>query len=487
MTIKVPFTLPIAAVEEFADANFGDARLNKRLMTVASRVESAPGASFPKSATSPSDLEATYRFLSNERVTSAAILAPHLAATRERAKTVGTLLAIEDTTEARFGGTHPREGLGALINGGQGFLFHASLLVGLVDEVPVPLGLGGYEIVVRTSKRPKPATKKEKKANERTVRADPDRESERWLRVALATEAALEPDGLKPIHVADREGDNFDFFGPLAKSRFVIRLAQPRVVTKVANFTPTPGRPRPLLDDAVVGLAVQTEREVPLSARVTSRGRRRVEAPRPVRKARLALTATSVEMPAPRGAHFREKVSLNIVEVTEVEPPEGQEPVHWRLLTTEPIDTAANICRVVDIYRARWLIEEFFKTLKSGCAMEQRQLETQAGLENALAVEIPIAWQMLLLRHIARDAPETPAANVVSPRLLELLMFMARTPVANRWGIKLSPAPTAKEALWAVARIGGHLPNNGAPGWLTVRRGFDELMTMLIVWPGCDR
>ena len=62
-------------------------------------------------------------------------------------------------------------------------------------------------------------------------------------------------------------------------------------------------------------------------------------------------------MPAPRGAHFRETVSLNIVEVTEVEPPEGQEPVHWRLLTTEPIDTAANICRVVDIYRARWLIE----------------------------------------------------------------------------------------------------------------------------------
>ena len=484
----LPFPVPLSVAAEFADADFGDARLSQRLVTVASRMASSPAESFPKTATSPSDLEATYRFFRNERVTSAAILAPHLAATRERAKSVTTLLSIEDTTEARFGGTAPREGLGSLMNGGQGFFLHASLLVGLLDDDAVPLGLGGYEILTREEKREKPTTKAARQAQAKKVRADPNREAKRWLRVAQATDEALKLENLEAIHVADREGDNYDFFGPLAKSRFVIRMAQPRVVASdVEGFVPSPGQPRPQLDDAVVGLTVRAKRSVHISAQVTSGGRRRAATPRASREAELELTATTVTLRPPPISDFKEPVTLNVVQVTEVNVPEGEEPVSWRLLTTEPISTEAEVCRIVDMYRARWLIEEFFKALKTGCGMEDRQLETKERLENALAVEIPIAWQMLALRHAARSKPQAPASSVLPAAVISLLVFMATTPGANRWGIKLAKHPTAKEALWAIARIGGHLPNNGDPGWLTIRRGFDDVMTMLTVWPRCDQ
>ena len=481
MTEKPP--LPLSVVDEFAGADFGDARLTQRLAIVASRIAAAPAESLPKSSTSPSDLEATYRFFRNERVSAAAILAPHLAATRARARQVTTLLSIEDTTEARFGGASRRDGLGELPKDGQGFLLHASLLVGLVDAQAIPLGLGAYELINRTTKRETTTTKAAAKAQEKRIRADPERETLRWLRVAQATDNALATEHLSAIHVADREGDNYDFFAPLAKSRFVIRLTHSRAVTnQVDGFVPSAGRPRPRIDDVVQGLTVRARRSVDLSNRVKS-GNRRVENPRAAREAELTMTATTVSLRPPSISDCRDCVTLNVVEVKEVSAPDGEEPVSWRLLTTEPIATEADVCRVVDIYRARWLIEEFFKALKTGCSMEKRQLETQQGLENTLAVEIPIAWQMLALRHASR-IPTTPANTVLPAAVLALLSWMATTPGKNRWGIKLPTptAPTAKEALWAIARIGGHLPNNGPPGWITIRRGLDDVMTILSVW-----
>lgn len=483
MTEKPPFLLPVSVVDEFAGAEFGDARLTRRLAVVASRLAAAPAESLPRSSTSPSDLEATYRFLRNDRVSAAAILAPHLAATRKRARNVQTLLSVEDTTEMRFGGRSRREGLGELTKGGQGFLLHASLLVGLVDEQAIPFGLGAYEVLTRTTKREKTTTKAAAKVKEKRIRTDPERETTRWLRVAQATDKALAEENLSAIHVADREGDNYDFFGPLVTSRFVIRLTHSRAVTNhVEGFVPSVGHPRPRIDDVVVGLAVRARRAVELRNGGTS-SNRRDRNPRPSREAELAITATTVSFQPPSLSDCKDPVTLNVVDVKEVDTPEGEEPVSWRLLTTEPIATEADVCRVVDIYRARWLIEEFFKALKTGCAVEDRQLETQTRLENALAVEIPIAWQMLALRHAAR-IPKTPANTVLPASVLAFLSWMATTPGKNRWGIKLPTptSPTAKEALWAIARIGGHLPNNGPPGWITIRRGLDDVMAILSVW-----
>jgi hypothetical protein len=97
------------------------------------------------------------------------------------------------------------------------------------------------------------------------------------------------------------------------------------------------------------------------------------------------------------------------VEAREINPPENESPVHWRLVTTEPIDTNDEVAAVIDAYRRRWIVEEFFKALKTGCRYQQLQLESARALLIALSIETAIAWRMLLLRWLAHHEPEAPA------------------------------------------------------------------------------
>ncbi len=167
-------------------------------------------------------------------------------------------------------------------------------------------------------------------------------------------------------------------------------------------------------------------------------------------------------------------LSVNVVEVFEPAPPEGEEAIAWRLMTTEPIATPEDRARVVDFYRARWRIEEFFKALKTGCAYEKRQLESEHSLLNALAILVPVAWRLLLLRHLARNMPEEKASAVFSEDQLNLLRLLSKR-------VKLTADPTLQEVLLAVAGLGGHLKNNGPPGWQTIGRGYDDFA---MAWSG---
>ena len=167
-------------------------------------------------------------------------------------------------------------------------------------------------------------------------------------------------------------------------------------------------------------------------------------------------------------------LALNVVRVWELTPPEGEKPVEWLLLTSEPITTPEQIARVVDWYRSRWVIEEFFKALKTGCSYEKRQLESFHALRNALAIFAPIAWQILLVRTEARHRPESPARGVVSEDQLAVLRAAARKPLPS--------APTARHVMLAIAALGGHLPRNGEPGWLVLARGLEKLDTLTAGW-----
>ena len=158
----------------------------------------------------------------------------------------------------------------------------------------------------------------------------------------------------------------------------------------------------------------------------------------------------------------------------EVDAPEGQEPVEWLLFTTEPVDTAEAIARVVDFYRTRWVVEEFFKALKSGCIYEERQLESRRALLNALAIFLPIACHMLWLRSRAHYAPDEPATEVLTLTQILVLRAVARRPIPK--------SPTARDVLLAVAGLGGHLKNNGEPGWASIRHGLERLLDFEIGW-----
>jgi len=216
-------------------------------------------------------------------------------------------------------------------------------------------------------------------------------------------------------------------------------------------------------------------RDVAFETASTSGGRRRRKQARQGRSTTLATSALSTTLCRPDLSRASQKtLTVNVVIVRELEPPEGQAPIEWRLLTSESIETTQDILRVVAAYRARWLIEEYFKAIKTGCSYEKLQLETLHGLKIALSFCFAIAWHMLLLRTVARDAPKVPARALMTRVQIGVLLAIAAMP-KNPWSVKLNADPNATDLLYAVARMGGHIKNNGPPGWLTLARGFHVL------------
>ena len=144
----------------------------------------------------------------------------------------------------------------------------------------------------------------------------------------------------------------------------------------------------------------------------------------------------------------------------------GEPPVEWVLLTSEPVSTMSEMTLVVEGYRTRWIIEEFFKSSKTGCAFESKQLESFHTLTNLLAYVLVVAYAMLLLRSTSRAEAE-PVEAIFSEKQLRLLRAVTR---------KLPARPTARAALLALAGLGGHLKSNGDPGWRTLSKGWRTLL-----------
>jgi Transposase DNA-binding/Transposase DDE domain len=442
---------------EFAEADLGDGRLNQRLGVLADRVAERPGESFPK-ALDDAELEAAYRFFGNEKVTPEGILAPHFRQTARRAQEAKQVLVVHDTTQFEFGGQSQREGLGRLIRPGQGFFGHFSLVT-TADGARQPLGLLGLETIFRL----KPSI-----GHKQWRLADRLGEFDRWPRAVEAANTLLE--GTSPIHVMDREADSYALLSALteARSRFVIRSSQDRVLVDEQQAG---------LRNAARAAPVTLRREVPLSPRPHSPGPKGKRHPaRRYRIAKLSFAATSVELPRTRPSRGAEAVSLklNVIHVCERRPPPGEPAVEWFLLTNLPVTTPDEIAFAVDCYRGRWTIEEFFKALKTGCQYERRQLESAHSLLNALAILAPVAWRLLLLRHLARTDTKAPASAALTPIQLEVLRAVAKTP--------LHRLPTARQAMLAVAALGGHLKSNGDPGWLVLGRGMHDLLLLELGW-----
>jgi Transposase DDE domain len=221
---------------------------------------------------------------------------------------------------------------------------------------------------------------------------------------------------------------------------------------------------------------VRATREVKLSRRkrAMAGGTSKRQAPRSPRIATLVFVARRVVIRRPTRAldTTSPSMSVNVVSVREKDAPPDVEPIDWILLTSEPIETQAQILEVVDAYRARWVIEEYFQSLKTGCAFEQRQLETKKTILNALALFTPVAWALLRMRTLSRSAERSPIGAVLSTTQIKILK--------NETGIPLRKNSSVADGCLAVARLGGHIKNNGPPGWRVLGRGYDRLLTLEI-------
>jgi hypothetical protein len=444
---------------EFDEADLGDVRLNRRLGLLADSMGDRPAASFPK-ALDDAELEAAYRFFGNDQVTPEAILAPHIRQSARRASELPRVVVVHDTTAFEFGGQSKRAGLGHLIKpSAQGFFGHFSLAIG-ADELRRPIGLLAVETVFRLNKRI---------GHKRWTKAKRIGESERWARGVDAAEDAL-AGRVSAIHVADREGDKYELLSNLVEHErgFVIRSFQDRRLA---------GEDEARLRQVASRARFTVKREVPLSPRAPSFGPKGARHPaRRHRMARLSFAATTVELPrtadAPKTCAV--SVSVHVIHVLERNPPAGLPGVEWFLLTSLPIHDDAAVLFAVDCYRSRWTIEEYFKALKTGCQFERRQLESAHSLLNALSILAPVAWRLLLLRHLARAEPTTTASTALTAKQLQVLRAVSKKP--------LPPRPNARQAMLAVAALGGHLKANGDPGWLVVGRGMHDLLLLELGW-----
>jgi len=441
-------------------------RLRERMVSSVRALQRAPDKSFPHALT-PAGYTAFGRMLRNPRVLERTPFHEVCADTVRRLASLDRVLAVHDTSEMIFGGEVLRDGLTPLNTRNQGFLAHTCFAVG-ADGDRAPLGVLHIEAVVRSTAR-----LPDKGGVNRYD--DPTRESQRWHRGVQRAEAAVGRTGLL-LHLFDREADDYTLLIEMADAgrAFIVRQRADRVLggDRVTESVRTVRHLVHVTAVPVVGRATEISR----------RGKKRPpdqlksHPPRDAREARLEVEAmrVSVQRPRPLATTLAPWLELNVVHVREVDVPAGQAPVDWWLWTSEPIDTAEQVLRVVDCYRARWVIEEFFKALKTGCRYEDRQLESFEALWIALALLLPVATRLLQLRYVARETPTRDAREVLPADAIEVLRASARC--------RLSEAPNAHEILLAVAAMGGHIKGNGPPGWLVLWRGMRDLEEQLVGW-----
>lgn len=435
-----------SVVREFVGVELGDARRSARVLKVVADLEKAPAVGLPRATKTTAALEGAYRLLNNEHVQLESLLATHGRLTVERARQAGGRpLVVIDPTAFVFHGESEREDVERLGADRHGFDAFVALAV---TRTRRPLGV--------LSIRP---TKSRGRAG-----------ADEWA--AVVANVAEKLGDVEATYVMDREADAYALFAALIDGgqEFIVRVAADRWVKEQHDGA------KEMLRELASRAPTILVRDVKL-ARRSKLGRapdaRRRHPPRDGRNATLSIRASSVILPRPPKlpTSLPDSLSLSVIHVVEERPPSGEPGVEWLLFSTRAIANADDAAEIVDGYRARWTIEEYFKALKTGCAYEKRQLESRHALLNALAILAPIAWQLLALRSVGDDS--VPASAFLDEDELTVLRSLSRD-------IKLGRSPTCAEAILAIAMLGGHIKNNGRPGWQTIWGGYEELASVVL-------
>lgn len=439
------------AHEQFGAADLGDRRRTRRLARVAARIAADPSASIPGQMEGWAEAKAAYRLLGADDVTFEAVAASHWR--RTRACGPGCFLVLGDTTELDFGIHRRVADLAPTGNGGgYGFLLHAALVVGAEDERVV--GLAGERVHYRK------AAPKGENTGQRLKR---DRESDVWGDVI--DQVGPPPEEARWVHVLDRGADNFDVYCHCRQQRsdWVVRASM--LHRKVSG--PEGG------ETTVRDLAASAPEAGGYTLHLRARPKQAA------RRARLIVRFAAMTMPVPwhKSRYVRQvaatPVPMWLVVVTEVDCPRGAKPIEWVLYTSLPVRGLDEAMRVASYYEKRWLIEEYFKALKSGCRATERQLKTKGRLEALVGLLSVVAVRLLQLKAHARTEPDRPAAEVIPARYIGLLR-VAR-------GLSRTASLTAGRFYRELAKLGGFLgrKHDGDPGWITIWCGWDKLQLMM--------
>ena len=333
---------------------------------------------------------------------------------------------------------------------GRGLPLHAMLALDADNQAC--LGLVAGQIWTRQGRVATPHGK----------RRPQEKESWRWISTAERAKEVLAAVAMVTV-IDDREGDIYAKWASVAAPNvhLLTRSMHDRVLADERS-----------LYDAAASLPIADVATIELMARAN----------RPARKAKLALRFGGVTLQRPRGPGMRDlpkTVALSLIEVAELDPPAGIEPLHWYLLTTHQIGDAAAAWQVVDWYKRRWTIEQLFRILKTqGLQIEDSRVESADRLLKLTAIAAKAAVITLQLVQ-ARDGHGAEAASIAfDDDEIHLLDALGRQ-YQGRTALQSNPRPPCSLAwaAWIIARLGGWdgYPRT-KPGPITIKNGLEYFL-----------
>lgn len=398
------------------------------------------------------------RFLGNAKVTLARVIESWSEGT-VAAAAGRHILAIQDTSEINFTTTaERRRGLGEIGKGiGRGVLLHPMLAVDAEDGSC--LGLLSGKVWTRNGRRTVPHAKRDLS----------DKESQRWIATAKAARPLLAEAAMVTV-LGDRESDIFALYAGAAEAHIHV-IARSMQDRKLAD-----GRG---LYAASEAMAVVEQRAIVLPARPQ----------RAERIALLGLRFGAVQLARAQTKllrHLPQSLALTLVDVREQQPQAGIEPLHWRLLTTHPVDNPEQAWRIVEWYKQRWLIEQFFRILKTqGFKLEDSQIATADRLLKLVAIAAKAAAITLQLVQARDGRGQQKVAMVFGAGQIATLTAINHQYEAATKRLK-NPHPPhhLAWAAWIIGRLGGWdgYPSSKPPGPITMKNGLDRFYAIAAGW-----
>lgn len=436
--------------QEMATADFGDARLQRRAQLVLDGLAQRPDGSIPAAFGSWAETQAAYRLFSNDKVTAERVLEPHRNATLERMANHPVVLCVQDTTELDYTSKSQVQGLGPLnFAHSIGLYIHPTLAV-----TPDRLCLGVLDQWSWARNAEEFGRGKDRRY--RLKKPLEEKESFRWLegyRRVCALQSVLPQTRL--VYVADRDSDLFELFeeGQTGAASWLIRGNRDRKLADGGHLFQT-AREAEVIGRLEFDLPAGPDRAARHVVQILRTARLKLKPPyRPDRKL-LALEVTAIL-------------------AREEDPPKGVDPIEWLLLTNLPVENGQEAAQTVGWYVCRWQIEVYFRILKSGCKVEQLQLQSRDRLEVALAFYMIIAWRVLYLVMLGRTVPDLSCEAVFAPEEWRAVCIVTQKEKPPRHPPKLA------DFLLRLATLGGYLgrKGDGPPGpkaiWIGLQRTRD--------------
>jgi hypothetical protein len=472
-------------IEEMKTVDLKDKRLDNRLCEVLSQLADHPTASIPEACGGFAETAAAYRLFDNDNASLESVLQPHIDATRRRIAAQSVVVLAQDTTAIDL--TRPEqqvEGAGPLDGGPRRGVFLHPLHAFTPDGTPL-----GTLYARVWARRDEPLPSKTERLTRRRRAPIEEKESQRWIDVLRrAHEEACRSPNTRIVCVADSEADIYELLvaadADLRQLEWVVRACQNRALQPAAEkdlASGDGGFAADYLREEVLRQEVLFRQSIRIRARKAhvkcSRGGR--EQPRESRIAEVEVRAARVTLRPPwRPDRKLPPVSVNVVLVREIDPPVGEAPVEWILVTNLPIDSIERVRQVIQYYCVRWMIEVFFRTLKSGCRVEQRRFERVDRLVACLAVYLIVAWRTLYVCRLGRSCPDVSCEAIFEPAEWRAVYRVVRRQPPP------STPPTLSEMVRMVAQLGGYVNRKrpDPPGPQTVWLGLQRMHDMALCW-----